>query len=71
MHHYFFLLDDPGCRSMNGELHHDGDSWEDEDCIACTCHKGVKKCTAFMCIGCENPVPVPGECCPKCDDGKY
>ncbi|XP_037077112.1 cysteine-rich motor neuron 1 protein-like [Pollicipes pollicipes] len=38
-------------------------------CKSCTCEAGVVVCARKVCsVACDNPVPVPGQCCPVCKD---
>ncbi|KAK6623653.1 hypothetical protein RUM43_009505 [Polyplax serrata] len=58
-----------GCMSSSAILHQNGETWEEDPCTQCTCESGEKKCVAFMCVvPCSNPVHVPGECCPICNE---
>ncbi|XP_070188785.1 uncharacterized protein [Littorina saxatilis] len=36
-------------------------------CVSCTCTGGLVTCMEVDCyVPCDNPVPVPGQCCPVC-----
>ncbi|XP_021928456.1 cysteine-rich motor neuron 1 protein-like isoform X3 [Zootermopsis nevadensis] len=57
-----------GCVSSTGELHQNGEDWQEDPCTTCTCVAGAKKCQAHMCVlRCDHPRYVPDECCPLCD----
>lgn len=52
---------------VNGSVHHDGSTWKN-GCDICSCVHGEVKCRPITCAPpqCQNPVHVPGECCPVC-----
>ncbi|OXA42776.1 Cysteine-rich motor neuron 1 protein [Folsomia candida] len=57
-----------GCTTASGGVYNNSDSWEEDPCTSCTCKEGRVQCHAAMCHStCDNPVHVPGECCPRCD----
>ncbi|XP_022244270.1 kielin/chordin-like protein [Limulus polyphemus] len=61
------------CRGCvyEGKQYENGVSWTSvtNPCMSCQCQGGVVTCGELHCIvPCENPVPVPGHCCPMCPD---
>ncbi|XP_045142975.1 cysteine-rich motor neuron 1 protein isoform X3 [Echinops telfairi] len=49
-----------------------GDRWREDDCTFCQCINGESHCVATACgQSCMNPVKVPGECCPVCEEPTY
>ncbi|KAG2457538.1 CRIM1 protein, partial [Polypterus senegalus] len=45
------------------------EQWKEDDCTFCQCVNGDPHCTAMSCKqSCQNPVKIPGECCPFCED---
>ncbi|XP_068084832.1 cysteine-rich motor neuron 1 protein [Anabrus simplex] len=58
-----------GCITMAGTIIQNGQQWEDDSCTHCTCVKGKRRCTAYMCeVTCLKPRKEPGQCCPICDE---
>lgn len=58
-----------GCVSDSGGLYNNSDHWRENDCVTCHCQDGQVLCQAEMCaVGCSHPRPVPGQCCPVCDE---
>nr|BAE87097.1 Short gastrulation [Pholcus phalangioides] len=53
-----------------GTVFEDGAQWrgEHQDCTMCSCQRGRIVCEKIVCptAPCENPITVPGECCPAC-----
>ncbi|XP_073784068.1 cysteine-rich motor neuron 1 protein-like isoform X2 [Danio rerio] len=48
------------------------DQWKEDDCTFCQCVDGETHCTAMACKqSCHNPVHIPGECCPFCEEPSY
>uniref|UniRef100_A0A8C7HBM7 Cysteine-rich motor neuron 1 protein n=1 Tax=Oncorhynchus kisutch TaxID=8019 RepID=A0A8C7HBM7_ONCKI len=65
------LLNFAGCY-VNGEILAHGDHWREDDCTFCQCVSGDSRCVAAACgHSCLNPVTVPGECCPVCEEPTY
>ncbi|KAL8583777.1 hypothetical protein ACOMHN_036412 [Nucella lapillus] len=56
------------CRDSSGRLRRHGHRWSKDMCTSCICKRGQIECAALPCPAqsCPNPVPVPGQCCPKC-----
>ncbi|XP_072783287.1 cysteine-rich motor neuron 1 protein isoform X2 [Taeniopygia guttata] len=60
-----------GCYA-NGKILAHGDRWREDDCTFCQCINGDPHCVATACgQSCINPVKVPGECCPVCEEPTY
>ncbi|KAJ1152506.1 hypothetical protein NDU88_005281 [Pleurodeles waltl] len=60
-----------GCYA-NGQIRAHGDRWREDDCTFCQCINGEPHCVATACgQSCLNPVKVPGECCPVCEEPTY
>ncbi|KAL4623850.1 cysteine-rich motor neuron 1 protein [Arapaima gigas] len=60
-----------GC-FVNGQILAHGDHWREDDCTFCQCVSGEPRCVAAACgHSCANPVTVPGECCPVCEEPTY
>lgn len=55
-----------GC-SFNGTRYSDGQRWQSK-CDTCTCQSGKISCLPRECpkITCDDPVQLPGRCCPTC-----
>ncbi|XP_013383932.1 chordin [Lingula anatina] len=54
-----------------GMLYEDGETWvpnKTDVCTTCSCKRGQTQCQAVICPAaqCDNPVTLPGECCPTC-----
>ncbi|XP_067098803.1 cysteine-rich motor neuron 1 protein isoform X2 [Osmerus mordax] len=65
------VLNFAGCY-VNGEILAHGDHWREDDCTFCQCVSGDARCVAAACgHSCLNPVTVPGECCPVCEEPSY
>uniref|UniRef100_A0A3P8UED6 Cysteine rich transmembrane BMP regulator 1 n=1 Tax=Cynoglossus semilaevis TaxID=244447 RepID=A0A3P8UED6_CYNSE len=48
------------------------EQWKEDDCTFCQCVDGDPHCTAMACKqSCQNPVKIPGECCPFCEEPSY
>lgn len=56
----------------DGEVFDDGAQWtaRHEECVMCSCQRGRLVCDPVVCpaVQCPNPVTLPGECCPTCQD---
>ncbi|XP_072436601.1 cysteine-rich motor neuron 1 protein [Chiloscyllium punctatum] len=60
-----------GCYA-NGQIRAHGDRWREDDCTFCQCINGEPHCMATACgQSCLNPVKIPGECCPVCEEPTY
>ncbi|XP_043914857.1 cysteine-rich motor neuron 1 protein isoform X2 [Protopterus annectens] len=60
-----------GCYA-SGQIRAHGDRWREDDCTFCQCINGDPHCVATACgQSCLNPVKVPGECCPVCEEPSY
>ncbi|XP_064133271.1 cysteine-rich motor neuron 1 protein isoform X1 [Loxodonta africana] len=60
-----------GCYA-NGQIRAHRDRWREDDCTFCQCINGEPHCVATACgQSCMNPVKVPGECCPVCEEPTY
>ncbi|XP_058880340.1 cysteine-rich motor neuron 1 protein-like isoform X2 [Acipenser ruthenus] len=65
------VLNFAGCY-VNGQILAHGDHWREDDCTFCQCISGDARCVAAACgHSCLNPVDVPGECCPVCEEPTY
>ncbi|CAH1261779.1 KCP [Branchiostoma lanceolatum] len=58
-----------GCRHGDGIVP-SGASFKPNPCSSCSCRGGGMGCGGFRCAPppCDNPVTLPGECCPICPD---
>ncbi|KAG7466322.1 hypothetical protein MATL_G00163860 [Megalops atlanticus] len=57
---------------VNNKLRHHEEQWKEDDCTFCQCVDGDPHCTAMACKqSCQNPVKIPGECCPFCKEPSY
>lgn len=53
---------------VNNKLRTHEEQWKEDDCTFCQCVDGDPHCTAMACKqSCQNPVKIPGECCPFCE----
>ncbi|XP_067895591.1 cysteine-rich motor neuron 1 protein-like isoform X3 [Heterodontus francisci] len=60
-----------GCLAR-GQIRAHGDQWREDDCTFCQCVNGEHHCMAMACKQtCQNPVKIPGECCPFCEEPSY
>ncbi|XP_060268250.1 cysteine-rich motor neuron 1 protein isoform X4 [Ovis aries] len=67
-----YPLNNPAGCYANGQIHAHGDRWREDDCTFCQCINGEPHCVATACgQSCMNPVKVPGECCPVCEEPTY
>uniref|UniRef100_A0A914HK45 Cysteine-rich motor neuron 1 protein n=1 Tax=Globodera rostochiensis TaxID=31243 RepID=A0A914HK45_GLORO len=58
-----------GCRDEQGLTYDEGKHSDRDGCTNCTCLDFRWQCHKFICkTDCENPMNVPGECCPVCDE---
>ncbi|XP_073683597.1 cysteine-rich motor neuron 1 protein-like [Garra rufa] len=57
---------------VNHKLRTHEEQWKEDDCTFCQCVDGEPHCTAMACKqSCQNPVKIPGECCPFCEEPSY
>ncbi|XP_062312041.1 LOW QUALITY PROTEIN: cysteine-rich motor neuron 1 protein-like, partial [Osmerus eperlanus] len=57
---------------VNNMLRGHEERWKEDDCTFCQCVDGEPRCTAMACKqSCHNPVKIPGECCPFCEEPSY
>uniref|UniRef100_A0A3P9ICL6 Cysteine-rich motor neuron 1 protein n=1 Tax=Oryzias latipes TaxID=8090 RepID=A0A3P9ICL6_ORYLA len=57
---------------VNNKLRAHEEQWKEDDCTFCQCVDGDPHCTAMACKqSCQNPVKIPGECCPFCEEPTY
>uniref|UniRef100_A0A8C6PPA7 Cysteine rich transmembrane BMP regulator 1 (Chordin like) n=1 Tax=Nothobranchius furzeri TaxID=105023 RepID=A0A8C6PPA7_NOTFU len=57
---------------VNNKLRAHEEQWKEDDCTFCQCVDGEPHCTAMACKQtCQNPVKIPGECCPFCEEPSY
>ncbi|XP_062863605.1 cysteine-rich motor neuron 1 protein-like [Trichomycterus rosablanca] len=57
---------------VNHKLRQHEEQWKEDDCTFCQCKDGEHHCTAMACKqSCHNPVKIPGECCPFCEEPSY
>nr|XP_060489067.1 kielin/chordin-like protein isoform X8 [Panthera onca] len=58
---------EPGCPGG----HRDGETWQPEPCVICTCQAGTVRCQGPSCaeLNCLESYTPPGECCPVCRPG--
>uniref|UniRef100_A0A4W5N742 VWFC domain-containing protein n=1 Tax=Hucho hucho TaxID=62062 RepID=A0A4W5N742_9TELE len=57
---------------VNNKLRGHEEQWKEDDCTFCQCVDGDPHCTAMACKqSCQNPVKIPGECCPFCEEPSY
>ncbi|XP_076017807.1 cysteine-rich motor neuron 1 protein isoform X2 [Genypterus blacodes] len=57
---------------VNNKLRAHEEQWKEDDCTFCHCVDGESRCTAMACKqSCQNPVKIPGECCPFCEEPSY
>lgn len=58
------------CQADDGRKFEEGAEWHMGDCMFCECRKGKVLCSIEDCQipHCEDPVKVPGQCCPVCLD---
>uniref|UniRef100_A0A3B4B6T5 Cysteine-rich motor neuron 1 protein n=1 Tax=Periophthalmus magnuspinnatus TaxID=409849 RepID=A0A3B4B6T5_9GOBI len=57
---------------VNNKLRTHEEKWKEDDCTFCQCVDGEPHCTAMACKqSCQNPVKIPGECCPFCEEPSY
>ncbi|XP_078419286.1 cysteine-rich motor neuron 1 protein isoform X2 [Cetorhinus maximus] len=60
-----------GCLARS-QIRAHGDQWREDDCTFCQCVNGEHHCMAMACKQtCQNPVKIPGECCPFCEEPSY
>lgn len=53
---------------VNNKLRAHEEQWKEDDCTFCQCVDSEPHCTAMACKqSCQNPVKIPGECCPFCE----
>lgn len=57
---------------VNNKLRTHEEKWKEDDCTFCQCVDGDPHCTAMACKqSCQNPIKIPGECCPFCEEPSY
>uniref|UniRef100_H3DJ98 Cysteine-rich motor neuron 1 protein n=1 Tax=Tetraodon nigroviridis TaxID=99883 RepID=H3DJ98_TETNG len=57
---------------VNNKLRAHEEQWKEDDCTFCQCVDSEPHCTAMACKqSCQNPVKIPGECCPFCEEPSY
>ncbi|XP_053488962.1 cysteine-rich motor neuron 1 protein-like [Ictalurus furcatus] len=57
---------------VNHKLRQHEEQWKEDDCTFCQCLDGEPHCTAMVCKqSCHNPIKIPGECCPFCEEPSY
>uniref|UniRef100_A0A3Q1HBS7 Cysteine-rich motor neuron 1 protein n=1 Tax=Anabas testudineus TaxID=64144 RepID=A0A3Q1HBS7_ANATE len=57
---------------VSNKLRAHEEQWKEDDCTFCQCVDGRPHCTAMACKqSCQNPVKIPGECCPFCEEPSY
>ncbi|XP_028823558.1 cysteine-rich motor neuron 1 protein isoform X2 [Denticeps clupeoides] len=57
---------------VNHKLRVHEEQWKEDDCTFCQCLDGEAHCTAMACKqSCHNPIKIPGECCPFCEEPSY
>ncbi|XP_052661755.1 cysteine-rich motor neuron 1 protein isoform X1 [Harpia harpyja] len=67
-----YPINNPAGCYANGQIQAHGDRWREDDCTFCQCINGDPHCVATACgQSCLNPVKVPGECCPVCEEPTY
>ena len=56
-----------GC-TENNVHYEEGESWQRDACISCTCEAGLSLCSSLQCAvpDCEILIMIPGQCCPTC-----
>ncbi|XP_077985114.1 kielin/chordin-like protein [Glandiceps talaboti] len=42
-----------------------------DECEFCTCLEGTVNCIKQICDKCTHPLPIPGDCCGKCEECMY
>ena len=54
----------------DNQIHEDLEQWPspNDNCLMCSCQKGKVLCDKEICplISCNNPIILPGQCCPIC-----
>ena len=51
-----------------GMSYRNGEKWNIDECISCTCINGRDLCIAASChAACSKPIHVKGRCCPICE----
>ena len=58
----------PACVEEDGSHYSDGDTWQRNPCVTCTCEAGLALCSHVQCAApsCASPIILPGHCCPIC-----
>ncbi|KAL8222564.1 UNVERIFIED_CONTAM: hypothetical protein K2H54_077444, partial [Gekko kuhli] len=58
---------------FEGELYTDGQAFNPESCLQCSCRGGNVHCDMIQCppTPCAHPVTEPGVCCPRCKGCMY
>ena len=59
-----------GCTADDGTFYANGENWDVDACMFCSCEEGEIFCAIVDCAlpDCENPVYVEGQCCPICPE---
>ncbi|MDG2165298.1 MAG: T9SS type A sorting domain-containing protein [Flavobacteriales bacterium] len=59
-----------GCTYDDGTFYANGESWDVDACMFCSCEEGEIFCAVIDCAwpDCDNPVYIEGQCCPICPD---
>lgn len=59
-----------GCTYDDGTFYANGESWDVDACMFCSCEEGEVFCAVIDCAwpDCENPIYVEGQCCPICPE---
>uniref|UniRef100_A0ACB8FLC1 Uncharacterized protein n=1 Tax=Sphaerodactylus townsendi TaxID=933632 RepID=A0ACB8FLC1_9SAUR len=58
---------------FEGELYTNGQAFNPESCLQCSCQDGNVRCDMIQCpaTSCSHPVTEPGVCCPRCKGCVY
>ena len=59
-----------GCTYDDGTFYANGESWDVDACMFCSCEEGEVFCAVIDCAwpDCDNPVYLEGQCCPICPE---
>ena len=59
-----------GCTYDDGTFYANGESWDVDACMFCSCEEGEVFCAVIDCAwpDCENPIYLEGQCCPICPE---
>lgn len=63
-----FIPQSLSCQMYDSRLATEGDTWDVNPCLSCTCHSGYLLCTSTQCplVTCENPYYDNNTCCQVC-----